>query len=46
MTLLEIEKELIYLNQQLKRKPSAKLLRRLERVRREHQMIHKQMRSC
>ena len=44
MTILEIETELVYLNEQLKRKPSTKLLKRLERVRREHQRIHNQMR--
>ena len=44
MTLLEIENELVYLNEQLKRKPSNKLLKRLEKVRREHQRLHNQMR--
>lgn len=45
MTILEIQEELVYLNQQLKRKPSTKHLKRLEHLRHEHARAVKEMRK-
>lgn len=45
MTILEIQEELIYLNQQLKRKPTAKHLKKLEHLRHEHARAVKELKS-
>lgn len=45
MSILEIETELVYLNQQLKRKPTVKHLKRLEHLRYEHARAIKEMRK-
>ena len=45
MSIIEIETELVYLNQQLRRKPTRKHLERLEHLRHEHARAVKELKS-
>lgn len=45
MSILEIQTELIYLNQQLRKKPTNKHLERLEHLRHEHARAVKELKS-
>lgn len=45
MTILEIETQLVYLNQQLKKKPTSKNLKKLEHLRYEHARAVKELKS-